>query len=73
MSVLVHIKKVLKMDFPLYFHKVIWWGGQNFACQIFFLKKPSTLEYAHVLVVKWEKPNSVTALLSSHPNSGFSI
>ena len=28
------------------------------------LKKPNTPKYAHVLVVTWAKPNSVTALLS---------
>ena len=40
-----------KMDFPLYFQKVIWLREDGFYKQHFFLKKPNTLEYAQVLVV----------------------
>ena len=35
-----------EMDFPLYFHKVIWPGYGIFLDQIFFLKKPNLLKYA---------------------------
>ena len=52
------------MDFPLYFEKVIWVGGDIFFAKNFCLKKPNTPEYAEVLVITWAKLNSVTALLS---------
>ena len=55
------------MDFPLYFQKEIWDGGDSFFCQQFFLKKPNTPKYAQVLVVTYPKLNSVTALLSPPP------
>ena len=55
------------MDFPLYFQKVIEWGGDSLFANFFLLKKPITPEYAQVLVVTWAKPNSVTALLSHRP------
>ena len=58
-----------KMDFPLYFQKVIWLGG-TFLSAILFLKKPSPSEYAQVLVVMWTKHNHVTALLSPRPTIG---
>ena len=63
-----------KMDFPLYFEKVIWVGGGLFFCRNFFLKKPNTPEYAQVLVVTCPKLNSVTALLSPPPYmEGFEL
>ena len=55
------------MDFPLYFQKVIWPGGDCFYYQKKILKKPNTSEYAQVLVVTWAKLNSVTALLPHSP------
>ena len=56
-----------KMDFPLYFQKVIWPGADSF-CSKKILKKPNTSEYALVLVVTWAKLNSVPALLFPHRN-----
>ena len=55
---------VPKMDFPLYFLKVIWLGG-HILWQKIILKKPNTPEYAQVLVVACQKLNSVAALLIS--------
>ena len=57
---------VPKMDFPLYFQKVIW-VGDIFCDEIFFLKKPNTPKYAQVSVVTCPKANSVDALLSPPP------
>ena len=59
-------KKSQKMNFPLYFEKVIWVGWDIFFCRNVLLKKPNTSEYAQVLVVTWVKLDSVNALLSSH-------
>ena len=58
-----------KMDFQLYFQKVIWVGGGHFFCRHFFLKKQNTPSFSQVLVVTCPKPNSVTALIS--PSSPF--
>ena len=44
----------------------VFWGGHFFRRK-FFLKKPSTPEYAQVLVVTCPKLNSVAALLSPPP------
>ena len=51
------------------FKKRFWlgWGMGQFFTDIFFLKKPSTPEYAQVLVVMWAKLKSVAALLSPRP------
>ena len=57
---------VPKMDFPLYFQKMIW-VGDIFCDEIFFLKKPNTPKYAQVSVVTCPKANSVDALLSPPP------
>ena len=57
------------MDFPLYFQKGIWVGGQFFP-RNFRLTKPNSPEKGQVLVVTWAKLNSATALLSPRPKIG---
>ena len=44
------------MDILLYFQKEFWWGGLIFHEFFLLLKRPNTLENAHVLVVTWAKP-----------------
>ena len=70
MSRFVPKNGVPKNLFPVVFSKSDLGGGERFFRQKFFLKKPNTQEYAHVLVVMWAKLNSVTALLSHRPTGG---
>ena len=66
---------VKRMNFPLYFQKVIWvGGGVVFLSKILSekAKHPRICpDYAKVLGVTCLKPNSVTALLPSLPSPVF--